>query len=159
MELILKRTIDNLGEEGDVVNVKPGFGRNYLLPQGIAVQANPGNLTILEKERAAIEARKAAMRSDAENISKKVDGTTVVIEQRAGEDDKLFGSVTTVDIAEKLASLGIDIDRKKIVLDEPIKSLGEYMVKIKIAYQVTAEVKVQVVPLTAEEKTEKTEKA
>jgi large subunit ribosomal protein L9 len=152
MELILRRTVDNLGEEGDVVNVKSGYGRNYLLPQGIAVKANPGNLAILEKERAAIEARKASMRSEAENISKKVDGTTIVIEQRAGEDDKLFGSVTSADIAEKLASLGIVIDRKKIVLDDPIKTLGEYMVKVKIAYQVTAEVKVQVAPLAPEEK-------
>ncbi|MDF1577338.1 MAG: 50S ribosomal protein L9 [Desulfurivibrionaceae bacterium] len=152
MELILRRTVDNLGEEGDVISVKPGYGRNYLLPQGIAVQANPGNLAVLEKERAAIETRKAAIRSEAENIAKKVDGTTIVIEQRAGEDDKLFGSVTSVDIAEKLASLGLAIDRKKIILDDPIKTLGEFMVKVKIAYQVTAEVKVQVTPPAMEEK-------
>jgi len=152
MELILRKTVDNLGEEGDVVNVKPGFGRNYLLPQGIAVLANPGNMAVLEKERAAIEARKASMRAEAEGIAKKVSGTTIVIEQRAGEDDKLFGSVTSADIAEKLASLGIKIDRKKIVLDEPIKTLGEYMVKIKIAYQVIAEVKVQVAAPAEEEK-------
>jgi len=152
MELILRKTVDNLGEEGDVVNVKPGFGRNYLLPQGIAVLANPGNMAVLEKERAAIEARKASMRAEAEGIAKKVSGTTIVIEQRAGEDDKLFGSVTSTDIAEKLASLGIKIDRKKIVLDEPIKTLGEYMVKIKIAYQVIAEVKVQVAAPAEEEK-------
>jgi len=152
MELILRKTVDNLGEEGDVVNVKPGFGRNYLLPQGIAVLANPGNMAVLEKERAAIEARKTSMRAEAEGIAKKVSGTTIVIEQRAGEDDKLFGSVTSADIAEKLASLGIKIDRKKIVLDEPIKTLGEYMVKIKIAYQVIAEVKVQVAAPAEEEK-------
>ncbi|MEN8134774.1 MAG: 50S ribosomal protein L9 [Thermodesulfobacteriota bacterium] len=153
MELILKKTVDNLGEEGDVVKVKSGFGRNYLLPRGAAVLANPGNLAILEKERAAIEARKATVKSEAEGIAKKINGVTIVIEQRAGEDDKLFGSVTSTDIAEKLASLGIEIDRKKIVLDEPIKTLGEFMVKIKIGYQVTAEVKVQVAPL-AEEETE-----
>ncbi len=152
MELILKKTIDNLGEEGDVVNVKAGFGRNYLLPQGVAVLANPSSLAILEKERAAIEARKATVKSEAEGIAKKISGVTIVIEQRAGEDDKLFGSVTSSDIAEKLASLGIEIDRKKIVLDEPIKTLGEFMVKVKIGYQVAAEVKVQVAPLTEEEK-------
>ena len=152
MELILKKTIDNLGEEGDVVNVKPGFGRNYLLPQGVAVLANPSNLARLEKESAAIEARKAAVKSEAEGIAKKINGVTVIIEQRAGADDKLFGSVTSGDIAEKLASLGIEIDRKKIVLDEPIKTLGEFMVKIKTGYQVTAEVKVQVAPLAEEEK-------
>ena len=152
MELILKKTIDNLGEEGDVVNVKAGFGRNYLLPQGVAVLASTSSLAILEKESAAIEARKAAVKSEAEGIAKKMSGVTIIIEQRAGEDDKLFGSVTSADIAEKLASLGIEIDRKKIVLDEPIKTLGEFMVKIKIGYQVAAEVKVQVAPLAEEEK-------
>lgn len=152
MELILTKTVDNLGEEGDVVNVKPGFGRNYLLPQGIAVMANASTLTILKKESAAIEARKATMRAEAEGIAKKISGATVIIEQRAGEDDKLFGSVTSTDIAEKLASLGIEIDRKKIVLDEPIKTLGEFTVKIKTGYQVTAEVKIQVTPLAEEEK-------
>ena len=153
MELILKKTIDNLGEEGDVVNVKAGFGRNYLLPQGVAVLASTSSLAILEKERAVIEARKAAVKSEAEGIAKKVSGVTIIIEQRAGEDDKLFGSVTSADIAEKLASLGIEIDRKKIVLDEPIKTLGEFMVKIKIGYQVAAEWKGQLARL-AEEETE-----
>lgn len=152
MELILKKTVDNLGEEGDVVTVKPGFGRNYLLPQGVAVLANTSNLAILEKERAVIEARKASMKAEADSIAKKVSGVTVIMEQRAGEDDKLFGSVTSADIAEKLASLGIEIDRKKIVLPDAIKTLGEFMVKIKIGYQVTTEVKVQVVPLVEEEK-------
>jgi large subunit ribosomal protein L9 len=152
MELILKKTVDNLGEEGDVVNVKAGFGRNYLLPQGVAVLASTSSLAILEKERAAIEARKATVRSEAEGIAKKISGVTIIIEQRAGGDDKLFGSVTSTDIAEKLASLGIEIDRKKIVLDEPIKTLGEYMVKIKIGFQVAAEIKVQVSPLAEEEK-------
>lgn len=152
MELILTQTVDNLGEEGDVVKVKPGFGRNYLLPQSLAVIANAGTLATLKKESAAIEARRAAMRSEAEGIAKKISGATVIIAQRAGEDDKLFGSVTSTDIAEKLASLGIEIDRKKIVLDDPIKSLGEYTVKIKVGYQVAAEVKVQVTPLTEEDK-------
>jgi large subunit ribosomal protein L9 len=150
MELILKKTVDNLGEEGEVVKVKAGYGRNYLLPHGLAVTANTSNLALLEKESAAIEARRASMKSEAEGLAKKISGATVIIEQRAGEDDKLFGSVTSTDIAEKLASLGIEIDRKKIVLDEPIKTLGEFMVKIKIGYQVTAEVKVQVAPLAEE---------
>lgn len=152
MELILTRTVDNLGEEGDVVKVKAGFGRNYLLPQGLAVAATTSSLAHLEKESAAIEARKAAMRAEAEGIAKKISGATVIIEQRAGDDDKLFGSVTTNDIAEKLASLGINIDRKKIILTDPIKTLGEFLIKIKTGYQVTAEVKIQVTPLTEEEK-------
>ena len=151
MEVILKKNVDTLGEEGDVVKVKSGYGRNYLLPQGAAILANASNLAILEKESAAIEARKGVVRTEAEGIAKKINGTTIIIEQRAGEEDKLFGSVTSADIADKLASLGIEVDRKKIQLDEPIKTLGEFMVKVKAGFQVTAEVKVQVTPLAEEE--------
>ncbi len=151
MEVILKKNVDNLGEEGDVVKVKAGYGRNYLLPQGSAIQANASNMANLEKERTAIEARKATVKTEAEGIAKKINGTTIVIEQRAGEEDKLFGSVTSGDIADKLASLGIEVDRKKIQLDEPIKTLGEFMIKIKTGFQVSAEVKVQVTPLAEEE--------
>ena len=151
MEVILKKNVDNLGEEGDVVKVKAGYGRNYLLPRGGAILANTSNLANLEKERAAIEARKATIKNEAEGIAKKINGTTIVIEQRAGEEDKLFGSVTSGDIAAKLASLGIEIDRKKIQLDEPIKTLGEFMIKIKTGFKVSAEVKVQVTPLAEEE--------
>ena len=160
MELILKTTIDTLGEEGDVVKVKDGYGRNYLLPQGKAVIASKSNLAILDKEREAIEARKLAMRKDAESMAKKVTGTTVIFEMRAGEGDRLFGSVTSSDIADKLASLGIEVDKKKINLEEPIKSLGESMVSIKVGFQTNAEVKVQVVPLVEKEEAseEKSEK-
>lgn len=150
MEVILKELIDTLGEEGDVVQIKPGYGRNYLLPQGKAILATKANLAVLEKEKSAIEARKAAMRTDAESIAKKIAGIAIVIEQRAGDEDKLFGSVTAADIAEKLASLGVTIDKRKIILPEPIKSLGDYMVNIKVGYQVNAEVKVQVIPLGGE---------
>jgi large subunit ribosomal protein L9 len=146
MELILKTTVDSLGEEGDVVNVKAGYGRNYLLPEGKAVAATKSNLAILEKEKETIEARKLAVRQDAEGIAKKITGTTVIFEMRAGEGDRLFGSVTSSDIADKLASLGITVDKKKINLEDPIKSLGESMVSIKVGYQTNAEVKVQVVP-------------
>ena len=150
MEVILKELIDTLGEEGDVVQVKPGYGRNFLLPQGKAILATKANLAVLEKEKSAIEARKAAMRTDAESIAKKIAGIAVVIEQRAGEEDKLFGSVTAADIADKLATLGVTIDKRKISLTEPIKALGDYMVNIKVGYQVNAEVKVQVIPLGGE---------
>ena len=148
MELILKKTIDTLGEEGDIVKVKPGYGRNYLLPQGLAVPATPGNLATLERQRAAIEARKAKIREEAEKLAARITGTTLVIEQMAGDEGRLFGSVTAADIANRLAELGIEVDRKKIMLAEPIKSTGEYGVTIKIAYQVSAEVRVQVVPVS-----------
>jgi large subunit ribosomal protein L9 len=150
MEVILKELIDTLGEEGDVVQIKPGYGRNYLLPQGKAILATKANLAVLEKEKSAIEARKAAMRTDSESIAKKIAGITVVIEQRAGSEDKLFGSVTAADIAEKLATLGVTIDKRKISLSEPIKTLGEYLITVKVGYQVNADVKVQVIPLSGE---------
>lgn len=150
MEVILKELIDTLGEEGDVVKIKPGYGRNYLLPQGKAILASKANLAILEKEKSAIEARKLAMRSDAESVAKKIAGITVVIEQRAGDEDKLFGSVTAADIAEKLGTLGVSIDKRKIVLPEPIKTLGDYTITVKVGYQVNAEMKVQVIPMGGE---------
>jgi large subunit ribosomal protein L9 len=150
MEVILRKLIDTLGEEGDVVKVKDGYARNFLLPQGLAISASKANLAILEKEKAAIAARKESMRSDAESIAKRITGITVVIEQRAGEEDKLFGSVTAADIADKLEKLGVSIDKRKVILPEPIKTLGEYLVPVKVGYQINAEVKVQVIPLGEE---------
>lgn len=150
MEVILKELIDTLGEEGDVVKVKGGYGRNYLLPQRKAILATKASLAVLEKEKAAIEARKAEMRTDAESIAKKIAGLTVIFEQRVGSEDKLFGSVTTADIAEKLETLGVSIDKRKISLSEPIKTLGEYLVTVKVGYQVNAEVKIQVIPVGGE---------
>ncbi len=150
MKLILKHTIDTLGEEGDIVKVKEGYGRNYLIPHGKAVLATDANITALEKERATIEDRKLSLRSDAEALAKRIAAITVTIAQRAGEENRLFGSVTSSDIAQKMAAAGIEIDKKKIVLDEPIKTIGTRMVPIKLGYHFNAEVKVEVVPLTAE---------
>jgi large subunit ribosomal protein L9 len=150
MELILKETIDTLGEEGDVVKVKDGYGRNFLIPRRLAVPATKANLTVLEKEKAAIVARKKTQRDEAEALAKKVAGATVVIAHRSGDDNKLYGSVTSADIADKLAALGIELDKKKIILDEPIKTLGVTMVPVKIGYQISAEITVEIVPLAAE---------
>ena len=150
MEVILKETIETLGQEGEVVKVKPGYGRNYLLPYQKAVLASPANLAILEKEKAAIEARLKGQRQDAESLAKKVAGAVLTFEQRVGEEGRLFGSVTSADIAAKLAELGIEVDKKKILLDEPIKTLGEQQVAIKVGYQMNADVKVEIVPLAAE---------
>jgi len=150
MELILKETIDTLGEEGDVVKVKDGYGRNFLIPHRLAVLATKANIAILEKEKAAIAARKKNQRDAAEALAQKVSGATVVIAHRSGDDNKLYGSITSAEIAEKLAELGIQIDKKKIVLDEPIKTLGITTVPVKIGYQISAEIKVEIVPLAAE---------
>jgi len=151
MELILKQTVDSLGEEGDIVKVKPGYARNYLIPQKLGVIADKANLAILEQEGASINARREKQNEAAEALSKKLSGTTVTIEQRVGEEDKLFGSVTSADIVKKLAELNIAVEKKKVLLPEPIKSLGETAVPIKVGYQMTTDIMVQVVPLEEKE--------
>jgi large subunit ribosomal protein L9 len=147
MELILKETISSLGREGDVVTVKPGYGRNYLLPQGKAVLATKENIAAFEQDRAEILARLAKEQKIAEDIAKKISGFVLVIEQLAGSDDRLFGSVTNTDICAKLAELEVDLDKKQILLTDPIKTLGEFKVLVKVGFNVTAEIVVNVVPL------------
>jgi large subunit ribosomal protein L9 len=151
MELILKETISTLGLEGDIVTVKPGFGRNYLLPQRKAVLANRENRAILEQNKAAIEARRQNERKLAEDLSKKISGIEIIIEQLAGDDGRLFGSVTSADIADKFAAQGIAIDKKQIVLVDPIKTLGAATVQIKVGFQMTTDIMVNVVPPSAKE--------
>ncbi len=148
MELILKETISSLGLEGDVVTVKAGHGRNYLLPQGKAVLATTENLAALEENKAAIEARRAQDAKIAEGLAKKLSGYTVTIEQLAGDDERLFGSVTNGDICTKLAEANIKLDKKQILLGDPIKTLGEQKITVKVGFNVTAELVVNVVPLT-----------
>ena len=150
MEIILKKTVDTLGEEGDIVKVKSGYGRNYLIPKKIAVIANKSNRALLEQETAVIESRREKQRLESENLSKKVSGSTITIQHRVGEEDKLFGSVTSADIAEKLAELDIQIDKKQILLAESIKTLGEFVVPIKVGYQMTSEITVTIAPLETE---------
>lgn len=150
MELILKKTVESLGEEGDIVKVKAGYARNYLIPKKIAVIADRTNLAILQQEKTTIEARREKQRQEAEALSKKISGTAITIEHRVGEEEKLFGSVTAADIAAKLAESGVAIDKKNILLTEPIKSLGEFVVPVKVGYQMTSEITVQVTPLEAE---------
>lgn len=150
MELILKETISTLGQEGDVVTVKPGYGRNYLLPQGKAVLANKDNLEVLEQNKAEIEARLADQRKQAEALSKKIAGSEIVIEQLAGDDDRLFGSVTSADICQKLAEKGVVIDKKQILLSDPIKTVGETTVQVKVGFQMVTEIIVKVVRASLE---------
>lgn len=149
MELILKETITSLGQEGEVVKVKPGFGRNYLLPQGKAVVATAANLAVLEQNRANIAARLAKEQKIAQDIAKKISGLVIVIEQLAGIDERLFGSVTSADICAKLAEMDVQLDKKQILLAEPIKTLGETKVQIKVGFNVNTEVAIKVVPVKA----------
>ena len=149
MELILKETISTLGQEGDIVAVRPGYGRNYLLPQRKAVLANKENLAILNQNKAAIEARRQNERQQAELLSKKISGIEIVIEQLSGDDGRLFGSVTSADIAGKFAENGVEIDKKLILLSEPIKTIGTSSVQVKVGFQMTTEINVKVVPTAA----------
>ncbi len=145
MELILKETIDSLGREGDLVRVKPGFGRNYLLPQGKAVLATAANLELLEKNKAVIEARLEEDRKAAEKLSRKLSAVTLQFSQLAGADEKLFGSVTSTDISDRLKENNIDVEKKDILLAEPIKTLGEKKVTVKVGFDLSTEITVNIV--------------
>jgi len=150
MELILKETIDSLGREGDIVKVKPGFARNFLLPKGKAVAANTANRAVLEKNQAEILARLEKDQKNADKLFKKLSGVTLKFEELAGEDEKLFGSVSANDIQERLAEKKIDVDKKDILLSEPIKTLGAREVSIKAGFDLVAEISVTVVAQEAD---------
>ena len=151
MEVILNKTIDNLGLEGDIVKVKPGYARNYLIPQQMALPVTKQNIAILQQQKETIQARLEKERTEAEALSEKLSGITIEIARRVGEEDRLFGSVTSADIAAELEKMEIPVDKRSISLGEPIKSLGDTKVTIKVGYQVTTEIIVQVIPETAGE--------
>ena len=146
MKVILKSDVKDLGRIGEVVNVKDGFARNYLLPQGIAAEANTKNVKALEHETKKIQEMARKVKSGASGIAEQIAAAKVIIKAKAGEEDKLFGSVTSMDIADALKAEGIEIDKKKIHIDEPIKRLGDYTVTIKLHSEVSAQLNVQVVP-------------
>jgi large subunit ribosomal protein L9 len=145
IQVVLKDDVEKLGKSGEIVKVKPGYARNYLLPRGLAAPATRGNVAQVEHEKKVALARAAKLRGDAEAVAKRIDGITVEITMQAGDGDRLFGSVGTKDIAEALKAKGHEIDRKKIQLPEPIKLVGEHTVTVKLGYEVAATVKVNVV--------------
>jgi large subunit ribosomal protein L9 len=145
MQVILRDDMDNLGKSGEVVNVKPGYARNYLLPRGHAVKATASDVARVEHEKRVIAARTAKLAKEAQAEADKMSQVTVSIARAVGEEDKLFGSVTSRDIAEALREQGVTVDAKKIHLDEPIKALGLTEVPIKLGQGVTAKIKVWVV--------------
>jgi len=145
MEIILTENVENLGNIGDLVKVKPGYARNYLVPRGLAMEANTRNIKELEHQKRQM-ARKMEKITDAANLLKgKIEAATCVISHKAGEEGKLYGAVTTMEIEGKLKEAGIEIDRKKIQLDEPIKTLGTHEVPVKLQAGVVATIKVNVV--------------
>jgi large subunit ribosomal protein L9 len=145
MEVILREDIDKLGSRGEVVKVAPGYARNFLLPKRLAVEANAANKKIVEQERQAHLRKEAKQKGEAEDLSKLLNGVSVTIAQKAGENDQLFGSVTSKDVADALAGKNFTIDRRKIQLEEPIKQLGEYKIPVRLHKDVTAELTVLVV--------------
>jgi len=145
MDVILREDIDKLGSRGEVVNVAAGYARNFLLPKRLAVPATDSNKKIVEQERQAHLRKEAKDRTEAEDLGKMMAGVSIVISQKAGENDQLFGSVTSKDIAEALEKKNYTIDRRKIQLDEPIKQLGEHKIPVRLHEDVTTEITVNVV--------------
>ena len=145
MEVILREHVDNLGRRGDVVKVTPGYARNYLLPRKLALPVTDANKKQIERERKNAEVRELEEKTQAEAFAKRLAETDISIGRRVGENDTLYGSVTSADIAHALTVKGFEIDKRKITLPEPLKALGEFTVPIRIHRDVTAQIKVHVV--------------
>lgn len=147
MEVILREDVPHLGTIGDIVKVRPGYARNYLLPRGLASLADKRNLRVLDHEKRIVEEKRKRALGAAEQLAKRLGSTPVAIRARAGEEGKLFGSVTNIDIERALGEAGLSIERRRIRLDEPIKTLGEHAVLIVLSAGVQATVQVTVSPI------------
>jgi large subunit ribosomal protein L9 len=146
MDIILTENVEGLGRIGDLVKVKPGYARNFLVPRKLAVEANLRNVKELEHQKRQMERKMQKVTQAAELLKERIEKLSCVFSHRAGEEGKLFGSVTSMEIGARLTEAGIEVDRKKIQLDEPIKSLGEHAVPVKLPAGITATLKVSVVP-------------
>jgi large subunit ribosomal protein L9 len=146
MELLLKENVDNLGVRGDIVKVKAGYGRNYLIPKGLAMAATTANLKVIERERLRLSKQAAEEKATAVSLSEKLAATALVFTRKVGDHGNLYGSVTSIDVAEALNAKGIEIERRKVVLKDPIKEIGEFDIPVKLHRDVTATVKVTVAP-------------
>jgi len=145
MEVILREDVEKLGSRGEVVKVAAGYARNFLLPKKLAVAATGSNKKIVEQERQAHLRKEAKVKGESEDLAKLLNGVSVTISQKAGENDQLFGSVTAADIAVALEKQGYSIDRRKVILEEPIKTLGDFKVTVRLHKDVSVEVPVHVV--------------
>jgi large subunit ribosomal protein L9 len=144
MEVILKEDVTNLGHRGDVVKVAEGYGRNYLLPKKLAMEATAANKAVIDQMKASAVRKSAKEKAEAEALLAQLDAVSLTFERKVGENEHLFGSVTSADIATQLEQKGFSIDRRKVQLDEPLKSLGEFHVPVKLHREVTAHIKVTV---------------
>lgn len=145
MKIILNENIEHLGRLGDLVEVKPGYARNYLFPRGLALQPTKHNMEMMKYKKIKVQKKLELEKLSALEQKQKLEELTLTIEKKAGESDTLFGSVTTIEIQQKLEELGTHIDRKKLHLDEPIKKLGQHVCKVKLIEDVEAELKIEVV--------------
>ena len=153
MEVILREHVDNLGNRGEIVKVSDGYARNYLLPRKLALPVTEGNKKHVERERKIVEVREAQEKSQAEAVAARLASIDITIARRVGETDQLYGSVTAADIAELLKSNGVDVDRRKLILPEPLKAIGVHNVPLKLHRDVTVPLKVNVVKEGAEQST------
>jgi len=144
MQIILQEDVEKLGARGEVVEVAPGYARNYLLPQKLALEPSPANIKPLEKIRVTLSKRTATEKDAAEQQAALLNNVTLKFSRKAGETDQLFGSVTSGDLSEALKAQGFEVDKRRIALDEPIKTLGESLVSVKLVHGVTAQLKVVV---------------
>jgi ribosomal protein L9 len=145
MKVILISDVESFGKKGEVKDVKDGFARNYLFPKKFAVEATPENMKTWERQKQSLKKKEEGVKAEAEALAEKLNGVSCTIPMKAGEEDKLFGSVTSQNISDALSKHGFDISRKDIQLEEPIKTLGTYEIPIKLHPQVTANIKVEVV--------------
>lgn len=144
MKVILRADVENLGHLGDLVSVKAGYGRNYLLPQGMAMLATPSNIKVFELERRKLQARMDELRSSASGMATKLEGLVVEITMRVGENDKLYGSVTSAMIGESLLAMGLEVDRRRILLEGPIRTLGDHPVLVRLHADVQPSITVRI---------------
>ncbi len=159
MKIILKQDMENLGRRGDIVDVAPGYGRNYLIPKRLAIEVTSSNKKMIEIERQALRKKLEKERTSYQDIIQKLTQTTLSFRRKSGEKDVIFGSVSSSDIKDALHEAGFEIDKKKILLEEPIKRLGNYAVPVKVFHDDMAEVKVEVVKEEEEIKEKKEKKA
>ncbi len=145
MKVILREDVANLGKTGDVISVADGYGRNYLLPRGFALKASTKNVKMLEHQKRLIQIQQEMQKKEAEEVAKQLESISCTITRKTGEEDKLYGSVTSKDIGEALRDEGVVVDRKRILLEEPLKKLGVFTVPIKLHQEVTGNIKVWVV--------------
>ena len=158
MKVILKQDVENVGRKGDLINVSAGYGRNFLLPRKLALEVTPSNMKMVEIERQALKKKAEQERLSYQDLIQKLNAVRLTFVRKAGDKDMIFGSVSASDIKASLDELGFDIDKKKIVLDEPIKRLGNYIVPVKVYHDDKADLKIEVAKDEKEEETKKKEK-